>query len=179
MLAIPVSRFTPPFSLFFFTTQHSCWTSLHNILGFPGPFYSLGHPQPISFFPSFLHSHGLLLISLGSPDPIATSFSFGFIGLQTNPIFQFFSLGSSAPFFAFFLFLMIPMGLLLHSLELPWPVCFLWSHFVILWACGPLFLTFRLNGLYFAIFFLHSFFILLGFFCHWALLPKMGINKNQ
>ena len=138
------------------------------------------------------------------------------------------------PIFAFFLFLMIPIGFLLHSLGLPWPVCFLWSHFVILWArgfairaqwsllcnflsspfhpvfafflflmiptgfllhslgflgpfaffgatllfCGLGVLPFGLNDLYFAIFFLHLF-ILLGFFCHWALLPKMGINKHK
>ena len=102
MLAIPISWVTPPFSLFFFFyAQRSYWTSLHNILGFPSPFYSLGHHRPISFFPSFLHSHGLLLNSLGSLGPIAISFSFVFIGLQTNPIYQFFSLGSSGPFFCF------------------------------------------------------------------------------
>ena len=34
-------------SLVFFTTQHSCWTSLHKILGFLGPFYSLGILGPL------------------------------------------------------------------------------------------------------------------------------------
>ena len=35
----------------------------------------------------FLHSHGLLLSLLGFPSPIATSFTFEFIGLRTNPIY--------------------------------------------------------------------------------------------
>ena len=66
------------------------------------------------------------------------------------------------------------MRLLLHSLGLPWLVCILWSHFVILWAYGPLFLSFELNGLYIAVFFLHLFYIVglllpLSYFCQkWA-----------
>ena len=93
-----------------YTAQYSYWVSSYNILGFPGPFYSFGHPRPVPFFKAssahfvlsfffFLHSNGLLLNHL--------DFSFGFIGLQTNPIYQFCSLGSSSPFFDFFLFLMI------------------------------------------------------------------------
>ena len=94
----------------FFIAQYSYWTILHNILDFPdpsyslgilGPFYSLGHSRTISFSPSFLHSHGLLLNSLGSLGPIATSFSFGFIGLQTNSIYQFLYLVSSGLFYLF------------------------------------------------------------------------------
>ena len=150
----------------FFTAQYSCWTILH-ILGFPdpsyslgifGPFYSLGHSRPISFSPSFLHSHGLLLNSLGFLGPIATSFSFGFIGLQTNSIYQFLYLVSSGfVLFVFFLFLMIPMCLLLHSLGLPWPVCFLWSYVVILWVRGPLFLPFGLTDFILLFYFLTLF----------------------
>ena len=115
-----------------------------------------------------------MLNLLDSLSPTATFFSFGFITLQTNPIYQFFSLGSSSTFFAVFLFLMIPMGLLLHSLRLPWPICFLWSYFVILPARGLLFLPFRLNSFYFAIFFPHIFSYCwvssaIGLFCQkWA-----------
>ena len=122
MPAIPVSWVTPPFSLSYCPTflldqftQHFRLPQPILFLGHPRPASFFGHPWPILFFPSFLHFHGLLLNSLGSPSPIATSFSFGIIGLQTNLIYQFFSLGSSDPFFAFFLFLMILMGLLHHS----------------------------------------------------------------
>ena len=132
--AIPISWVTPPFSPFYCPTflldrftQHLRLIQPILFLGHPWPAPFFGHPRPISFFSTFffLHSHGLLLNHLGSPSPIATFFFFGFIGLQTNSIYQFFSLGSSGMFFAFFLFLMIPMSLLLHSLGLPWPICFL------------------------------------------------------
>ena len=66
------------------------------------------------------------------------------------------------------------MSLLLHFLGLPWPICFLWSYFVILPARGLLFLPVRLNSFYFAIFFPHIFSYCwvssaIGLFCQkWA-----------
>ena len=139
-------------------------------MGFPNPFYSFGCPRPI---PSFLLLTFLwaFVKSFRLPSPITTSFTFGFIGLLNQadlliPLFRLLRL-----VFAFFLFLMIPMGLLLHSLRFSWPVCFLWSHFVILWARGPLFLLFGLNGFFtLLLFFLHPFlycwaFSVIGPFC--------------
>ena len=67
-------------------------------------------------------------------------------------------LGPLRPLFAFFLLLMIPKSLLLHSLGLPWHVYLLWSHFVILWARGPLFMPFGFQWvLLYYFFFLHPF----------------------
>ena len=116
-------------------------------------------------FSYFLHSHGFLLNLLGFPDPIKTSFAFGFISLRTNPIYQFLSLGFSGPLFAFFLFLMILMGLLLHSLELPRPVCFLWGHLLF---CGLVNYYFCHSGLmvFTLLLSFSTLLILLSFFCH-------------
>ena len=104
---------------------------------------------------------------LGFPDPF---YSFGcprpIPSFLLIPLFRLLRL-----VFCFLLFLMIPMGLLLHSLGFSWPVCFLWSHFVILWARGSLFLLFGLNGFFtLLLFFLHPFlycwaFSVIGPFC--------------
>ena len=71
--------------------QYYHWSCTHAILGFLGPFYSFGHPQPISFlwvspahsnpsFPwAFATSFGLPRPNL--PYPLLSRF----IGLSTNP----------------------------------------------------------------------------------------------
>ena len=117
----------------FFTAQHSCWTSLHNILGFPGPSYSLGILGPFHSFLLFFTFPWALTKSFELPWP---SWHILFLWVywhsnQSHLLIPFFRLLQPI-LFAFFLFLMISMSLLLHSLELPWPVCFLWSQFVIL-----------------------------------------------
>ena len=86
--------------------------------------------------------------------------------------------GLFQPIFAFFLFLMIPMGLLLHSLGLPQPVCFLWGHLLFYgpmnhYSCHSGSMVFTLLLSFFA------FFILLGFFCHWSILSKKGHQHNS
>ena len=85
-------------------------------------------------------------------------------------------MGLICPFLCFFLLLMIPMSLLLHSLGLPWPVYLFWSHFVFLWARGPLFLPFRFQWV--LLFTMFSFFtpfyivglLLLALLLKWALI---------
>ena len=61
------------FFLLVYITQYFCLVSFHIILGFLGPFYSFGHPWPISF----LHSHGFLLNLSGFFGSITISFTFG------------------------------------------------------------------------------------------------------
>ena len=168
-----------------YITQYFYWVNSHIILGFLNPFYSFGHPRPVSFLSAslahliffyFLHSHGLLIIFLGSLGPIATSFTFRFVGLRTSIIYQFLSLSSFSLFLLSFYFLQ-----------------FLWVYYFILWGFLELF-AFSKAILLFCrpvdhyschfgllvftlLFYFSTFFILSGFFYHWALLPKMSINN--
>ena len=99
--------------------------------GFLGPFYSFGHPWPISFpWASPAHSN------LSFPWAFAKFFRFpqpklsyplllGFIGFPTNPICLVSSFGLFWPIFAYFPFLIMPMGLLLLSLGSFGHACFL------------------------------------------------------
>ena len=125
--------------------------------------------------------HSLLLLSLlwvfvksfGIPWTNYHILYFGFIGIWINPIYYFLTLGSSSPFLLSFLFLMIPMGLLLHPLGLPRPVLLSLRPLIILWACEPSFLLFWPNGPYFTIFFLHLYHIV------GLLLPLGPFVKNE
>ena len=99
--------------------QYYCWAWTHAVLGFLGPFYSLGHLLAVSFpraslahsNPSFLWGFakffGLPLPKL--PYPLLS----GFIGFSTNPIYLVPYFGLLKPIFACFPFLIMPMGLLL------------------------------------------------------------------
>ena len=101
-------------------------------IGFPTygllcPFcFSLGHPWPICFlwaslsFLLTLHSHGLLLTSLGFPNPITSFSSLGFIGLSLTLYF-----------------------LCLHYFK---SIYLLKAHLFISWACDLLFLSLGPNG---------------------------------
>ena len=83
----------------FRSTVYSFLQWFNMAIGFPTyrllcPFvFSLGHPWPIWFLwasPSLLltlHSHELLLTSLGFPDPITSFSSLGFMGLLLTPYF--------------------------------------------------------------------------------------------
>ena len=77
------------------------WASLAHfiLLDILGLFHFLGHPRPISI----LHSYGFLLSLSGFPAQI------------TNPIFLVSSFRLIRPIFAYFPFLIMPMGLLLLS----------------------------------------------------------------
>ena len=70
------------------------WPLIFLLMGSCVPFvFSIGHPWPICFFWAFLsllltlHSHGLLLTSLGFPVPITSFSSLGFMGLPLTPYF--------------------------------------------------------------------------------------------
>ena len=132
--------------------------------------FSLGRLEPICFpWASLtlfltLHSHGLLLNSLGFPDPITLSLILGAHGLAINPLLSLLSLlwACRGPFSLF------------HIIYCPWfafslflgsfkPIYLLKAHLFISWACDPLFLPLELNG--FFIYFPNSFLsVLLGFF---------------
>ena len=142
-------------------TQHCYWVCIHatcvssthsiayglprpisSSLGILGPLSFLGHPWLIPT----LHSHGLLLTLLGFPCLITISFTFGVHGLSINPLLTYFiTLGLPWPILAFIL----PMGLLLLSLDSFRPTCFLRGPFIIFWAFDPLILSFGLNGFFF------------------------------
>ena len=111
--------------------QYYRWACTHAVLGFLGPFYSFGHPRPVSFpraspahsnlsFPwAFVKSFGLSQPKL--PYPLLS----GFIGFPTNPICLVSSFGLLRPIFAYFPFLIMPMGLLLLFSGSFGPACFL------------------------------------------------------
>ena len=131
--------------------------------------FSLGRPRPVCFpwassaLFLTLHSHGLLLNSLGFPGPITLSLILGVHGLAINPLLSLLSLlwacrGTFSlfhiiycPWFAFSLFL--------GSFKL---IYLLKTHLFISWAGDPLFLPLGLNG--FSIYLPNSFLsVLLGF----------------
>ena len=120
--------------------------------GFLGPFYSFGHPRPVSF-PQASPTHSNLSFlwafvkSFELPQPkLPYPLLSGFIGFPTNPICLVSSFGLLRLIFAFLSFLIMPMGLLLLSSDFFEHACFLWGHFAILQAYGLLFLPFGLNG---------------------------------
>ena len=84
--------------------------------------FSLGHPWPVCFlwtFSSFLltlHSHRLLLISLGFPGTITSFSSLGFMSLPLTPYFLclHYFWACSGPF-SLFLHHILPMGMLFLS----------------------------------------------------------------
>ena len=123
--------------------QYFCWISPYNILGFLDSFYSLGILNPFHSFLLFTFPWALTK-SFGLPQPNYHILCF-WVYWPSNQSYLLIPLvGLLQPIFSFFLFLMIPMGLPFHSSKIPCPVCLLWSHFVILWACRPLFLPFEL-----------------------------------
>ena len=158
------------FLLLVFTAQHSCWASPFNISGFLGPFHSLGI---LGLFHSFL-----LLSFLWA---FAKSFELPWPNYHILCLWVYCPANQShlpIPFFgllwlvfAFFLFLTIPIGLLLHSLGLPQFVCFLWGHLLF---CGPMnhYSCHSTPMVFILLVSFSTFFILLGFFCHWALLSQ-------
>ena len=110
--------------------QYYRWACTHAVLGFLGPFYSFGHPWHV-LFPraSLAHSNP------SSPQAFAKSFGLlqpkvpypllsGFIGFPTNPICLVSSFGLLRPIFAYFPFVIMPMGLLVLSLGSFKPACF-------------------------------------------------------
>ena len=96
-----------------------------------GPFYSFGHPRPISFpWASLTHSNPsfpwVFAKSFGLPQPkLPYSLLSRFISFSTNPIYLVSSSGLFRPIFTCFQFLIISMGLLLLSSVSFGPACFL------------------------------------------------------
>ena len=131
--------------------------------------FSLGRPEPVCFpwassaLFLTLHSHGLLLNSLGFPSLITLSLILGVHGFAINPLLSLLSLlwACHGPFSLF------------HIIYYPWiafslfpdsfkPIYLLKTHFFISWACDPLFLLLGLNGFFYL--FANSFMsVLLGF----------------
>ena len=147
---------------------HSCY------LGFLDLFYCLqaslahfflpGHPQPI-LIP---HSHGFFLTLLSFSSPITIFFTFGVYRLSINPLLTYFITSSLLrPILAFIL----PMGLLLLSLDSFRPACFFWGPFIIFWAYDPLFLPFGFNGFFPNLLTLFCSYCWASS-CYWAFLPK-------
>ena len=129
------------FFLLVFTAQHSCWASPFNTSGFLNPFHLLG------LFGLF-HSLGILgpfhsFLPLSFSWAFAKSFELPWPNYHILCLWVYLPANQSHlpipffrllwPLFAFFLFLMILMSLLLHSFGLSQPVCFLWAHLLF---CG-------------------------------------------
>ena len=115
--------------------------------------FSLRRPGPVCFpwassaLFLTLHSHGLLLNSLGFLGPITLSLILRVHGLAINPLLSLLSLlwACRGPFSLF------------HIIYYPWfafplfpapfkPIYLLKTHLFISWACNPLFLPLELNG---------------------------------
>ena len=124
-----------------FTAQHSCWASPFNTSGFLNPLHFLG------LFGLF-HSLGILgpfhsFLPLSFSWAFAKSFELPWPNYHILCLWVYLPANQSHlpipffgllwPLFAFFLFLMILMSLLLHSFGLSQPVCFLWAHLLF---CG-------------------------------------------
>ena len=115
--------------------------------------FSLRHPWPICFLWASLtllptlHSHTLLLTSLGLPDPI-TLFSFlGFMGLPLTPYFlclhYFGPTVAHSHFFISYTAHRYAISLFQGFFK---PIYLLKAHLFISWACDPLFLPLRFNS---------------------------------
>ena len=165
-------------------TQHGHWSYSYTayrllcpifLLGILSPFAFLGHPWPICFslasltFFLILLSHGLLLPLLGFPGSINLSFILGPHGLSISPLLSLLASlwACRGPFSVFYI---LPMNLLLLSLEAPLgPFA---SSGPILWARDPFILAIRTQWL---------FYLLILFCPHcWAFLLLLGFkNKHQ
>ena len=138
---------------------------------------SLGHPWPICFLWASLtllltlHSHGLLLTSLGFPSPITLFSSLGFMGLPLTSYFlclhyfgptvalSHFSISYTAHGYAISFFL--------DSFK---PTCLFKTHLFILWACDPLFLPLGPNGFAICL-------PILCYPCRWAFFFLLGFSR--
>ena len=132
--------------------------------------FSLKRPKPVCFpwtSPTLfltLHSHGLLLNSLGFPDPITLSFILRAHRLAINPLLFLLLLfwACRGPFSLFHIIYCSWFAFSLFPGSFK-PIYLLKAHLFILWACDPLFLLVGLNG--FSIYLPNSFLsVLLGFF---------------
>ena len=120
------------------------WASIHAILGFLGPFHRfrvsldhfislgilspfhfLGYPWPIQI----LHSHEFSQVSWASSIQITIFFTFEIFHQPFTHLIHYF--GPLWPILACFLFLLMPMSLLLLSLDSFGFTCFLWGPFAI------------------------------------------------
>ena len=160
---------------------------LHHWRAFVSHLFFLGGLGPVCFpwaSPALsltLHSHRLLLNSLGFPDPITLSLILGAHGLTINPLLSLLSLlwACRGPFSLF------------HIICCPWfafslfpgslkPIYLHKAHLFISWAYDPLFLPLGLNE--FSIYLPNSFLsMLLGFFFPLGLpkWPLTLVNQTQ
>ena len=117
--------------------------------------FSLGHPKPVCFpwasstLFSTLHYHGLLLSSLGFPNPITLSFILGAHGLVITPYFLCFHYFGPTTAHSHISTSHTTHGFLFSLFSGSFkPIYPLKSHLFISWACDPLFLPFGLNGFF-------------------------------
>ena len=116
--------------------------------------FSLGCPWPICFPWAFLalfltlHSHGLLLSSLGFPGLITLSLILGAHRLAINLLLSLLLLlwACRGPFSLFHIIYCLWFSFFFFLFPGPFkPICLLKTHLFILWACDPLFLPLGLN----------------------------------
>ena len=128
-------QFLALFLLLVFTAQHSCWanpfrpwaSSAYFILWASSAHFIIWAFLAHSIISYIFPFHGFLLNLLGLPGTNYHILLWAYWLLnQPHLLIHFYRL--SWPIFAFFPSLTIPMGLLLHSLGLPRPICFLSNH---------------------------------------------------
>ena len=155
---------------------------LHHWRAFVSHLFFLGRLGPVCFpwaSPALsltLHSHRLLINSLGFPGPITLFLILGVHGLAINPLLSLFSLlwACRGPLSLFYIiyFSWFAFSLFPGSFK---PIYLLKTHLFISWACDPLFSPLGHNE--FSSQFTNSFLpILLGFFLLLGPLAKVGIN---
>ena len=169
-----------------YNTQYSCWVSPYNILGFLGPFYSLGILSPFHSLGAslahfilsyFLHSHGLLLNLLGFPAQLPHPLPLGLLAFE--PIS--FTNSFLWALLVRFLFLSISYdshGLATSIFGAPLGSFAFFRAFLLFCRHVDNYSNHSSPMIFILLFHFFISFILLGFFCHWALLPKIGINND-
>ena len=139
--------------------------------------FSLGHPWFICFLWASssilltLHSHGLLLTSLGFPSPITSFSSLGFMSLPLTPYFlclhYFWACSGQFSLFYIIYYTEYVISLFPGFFK---PIYLLKAHLLVSWACDPSFLPLGPNGFV-------TYLPMLCCPCCWAFFLPLGSSK--
>ena len=162
-----------------YTTQHSCW--LVHITSWASPTHFIPWASLTYFILSyFLHSYGLSLIFWASPAQLPHLLPLGLLAFEPISITNSF-LWAVLVCFCFLSISYDSYGLTTSFFEAPLGPFAFFGAFLLF--CKPVdhysCHSCHFGSMVFTLLFSFSIsFILLGFFYHWALLPKMSVNKE-
>ena len=195
-LFLDYSHFLPYYSIILAVMTQSCWASLGQpftlspngltwplvflfmgscvpfvfLLGILGLFAFFGLPWP---FLLTLHSHGLLLTSLGFPGPLTLFSSLGFMGLPLTPYFLCLHYFEPAMAFSHFSISYTTHGYAISLFPASFkPTCLFKAHLFISWPFDPLFLSLGPNGFAICL-------PILCYPCRWAFFFLLGLFEND